>query len=78
MMIVELIDEVDFKEKLIGAGVPVDANDTLEQVSAKLQTWQAESNENSVIANSICQELLDSGATILPDVEAVIKAQLAL
>lgn len=74
MMIVELIDEVDFKEKLIGIGAPIEPNDTLDEVSAKLSIWVEESSQQLELVQTACNELEATGATILPEVHELIKA----
>lgn len=77
MMIVELIDEVDFKDKLLGIGAPIEPNDTLEEVLAKVEAWIKDSPEQLEPVQQACTELEATGATILPEVHDVIKALLS-
>ncbi|MBM6549563.1 hypothetical protein [Marinomonas ostreistagni] len=74
MMIVELIDEVDFKDKLLGIGAPIEPNDTLEEVTTKVDAWLVQSPEQLAAVKEACTELEASGATILPEVLDVIQA----
>ncbi|MCO4785656.1 hypothetical protein [Marinomonas atlantica] len=78
MMIVDLIDEVDFKEKMLGVGAPVKDCQTLEEVIGSLNLWINDAPQNLSVIQSACIELEATGATILPDVHIVIKDLLAL
>ncbi|WP_067214951.1 hypothetical protein ACPUEK_08120 [Marinomonas gallaica] len=73
MMIVDLIDEVDFKEKMLGVGAPVKDCQTLEEVDSALKVWANDAPQNISVIQSACSELEATGATILPDVHVVIK-----
>ncbi|CUB02573.1 hypothetical protein [Marinomonas fungiae] len=73
MMIVDLIDEVDFKEKMLGIGAPLKDCQTLAEVSEVLIAWLDENPEHLPKVKSACEELEATGATILPDVHDVIK-----
>lgn len=73
MMIVDLIDEVDFKEKMLGIGAPVKDCQTLEATSEVLLSWLDEEPEHCPKVVSACEELEATGATILPEVHSVIK-----
>lgn len=76
MMIVDLIDEVDFKEKLIGIGAPIDAAKDLKEVDTHLVSWLDECPEQTYFVKLACQELVESNATILPEVKTIMKAYL--
>lgn len=73
MMIVDLIDEVDFKEKMLAVGAPVNDCQTVDDILSALDKWLGEVPENLPLVKAACSELLDSGATILPDVQSVLK-----
>ncbi|SBS26843.1 hypothetical protein MAQ5080_00636 [Marinomonas aquimarina] len=73
MMIVDLIDEVDFKEKMLGIGAPLKDCQTLADISEALLTWLDENPESLANVKTACEELEATGATILPDVHDVIK-----
>ncbi|RDL43052.1 hypothetical protein DN730_16255 [Marinomonas piezotolerans] len=72
MMIVDLIDEVDFKEKMIGIGVPVSSQESLEDVQAKVIEWLEADAERATVLSGALTELEDTGATILPEVLTVM------
>lgn len=74
MMIVELIDEVDFKEKLIGIGAPIEPNDSLEEVATKVKAWMDAEPEQQSVVTTACDELEATEATILPDVHDLMKS----
>jgi len=76
MMIVDLIDEVDFKEKLIGIGAPVDTAKDLKEVDTCLVSWLNEYPEQTYFVKLVCQEIIESNATILPEVKTIMQAYL--
>lgn len=74
MMIVDLIDEVDFKEKLIAIGVPLTEDQSMAEVQEILLSWLKEYPEQHPFVAALFDEMQDPNTTILPDVSAVIKA----
>lgn len=72
MMIVDLIDEVDFKEKLIGIGAPISTQESLEDAQSKVLNWLQENPERKAALNTALEELENTGATILPEVSSVM------
>lgn len=73
MMIVDLIDEVDFKEKLIAIGVPLTEGQSMADVQDTLLSWLKEYPEQRPFVVALFEEMQDPNTTILPDVSAVIK-----
>ena len=73
MMIVDLIDEVDFKEKMLSIGAPLKDCQTLAATSEVLMSWLDENPECLAKVQSACEELESTGATILPDVHDLMK-----
>lgn len=74
MMIVDLIDEVDFKDKLIAIGVPLTENQSMADVQEALLSWLKEYPEQRPFVIALFEEMQTPNTTILPDVSAVIKA----
>ncbi|BFM48726.1 hypothetical protein [Marinomonas sp. THO17] len=72
MMIVNLIDEVDFKEKLIALGAPVCQEQSLEEVQSSLLAWLKAYPEQVPFIRDLCEEMQKDNTTILPDVSKVI------
>ncbi|ADZ90957.1 hypothetical protein [Marinomonas mediterranea] len=72
MMIVDLVDEVDFKEMLKNSGVPITDDMSLEQVQLETIQWKAQSEAFSIKLNALISELSDDQITVLPDVQNVI------
>ena len=74
MMIVDLIDEVDFNEKLIDAGVPLNVDQSMEEVQSTLSSWLQQYPEKRPYIEALFEEIQSSHTTILPEVNNVIKA----
>ncbi|MFD1384651.1 hypothetical protein ACFQ45_14870 [Rhodanobacter aciditrophus] len=74
MMIVDLIDEVDFKEKLVGIGAPISAQEPLDDAKNKVLTWLGDHPDQKASLVTAMDELENTGATILPEVLTVMKA----
>ncbi len=78
MMIVDLVDEIDLKEALIEIGVPIQLDDSLEQVKEAVTTWQAQSQAHAIELKIICTELNSPTVTLLPEVAELVTAFVAL
>lgn len=78
MMIVDLVDEVDFKEKLLAISAPIGMDDSLEEVSVKLKGWLESDPDQLEELKSVYEAFEASGATILPEVQAVLLTLLSL
>jgi len=72
MMIVDLIDEMDFKEKLIAIGVPVTTEKSLDGVRETLLSWLQDCPEQRPFVDALFVEMQDTN--VLPEVSAVIEA----
>ena len=72
MMIVDLIDEVDFKEKMLGIGVPAKDCQTLSASEQTTKDWLASNPNNISVLKSAVDELIATQATILPEVHQVM------
>jgi hypothetical protein len=72
MMIVDLIDEVDFKDKLIAIGVPLTESQSMAEVQDTLLSWLKEYPEQRPFVIALFEEMQNPNTTILPDVLAVI------
>lgn len=73
MMIVDLIDEVDFKEKLIDMGVPLNMDQSLEKVHAVLIAWLNDYPEQYPCIVALFEEIQNSNIMILPEVNVIIQ-----
>ncbi|MEO9654877.1 hypothetical protein [Marinomonas sp.] len=78
MMIVDLVDETDLKEGLIGIGVPIQLDDSLEQVKEAVVAWQAHSQAHAIELKKICTELNSPTVTLLPEVTELVMAFMSL
>lgn len=74
MMIVDLIDEVDFIEKLKGIGVPVTDDMSMPEVEAILNSWLQEFPEQKYFLMRLFEEMTKDEITLLPDVSAVMRS----
>ncbi|TDO99816.1 hypothetical protein [Marinomonas balearica] len=72
MMIVDLVDEVDFKEMLKGIGAPISESMTLEDVQHLVAEWKTQSSENVTKLDELIVELNNDQITVLPEVQSVI------
>lgn len=77
MMIVDLIDEVDFKEKMLGIDVPVRDCQTLEEVEQVTKNWLLSDAAHEAILRSAFDELFATQATLLPEVHQVMERLLS-
>lgn len=78
MMIVDLIDEVDFKERMLSIGAPIDMSDTLDEVTLKLNDWLKQEPDQISLVKTTCADIEATGATILPDVNSLMDSLLSL
>jgi hypothetical protein len=74
MMIVDLIDEVDFKEKLIALGAPVTQEQNLVEVQTTVLSWLKAYPEQTPFVKDLCMEMQKDTTTVLPEVSSVIAA----
>lgn len=74
MMIVDLIDEVDLKEKLRLLGVPIHQEQRLADVQETVLLWLKDNAQHADLIQGLCSELQQSHITVLPDVMQVITA----
>jgi len=72
MMIVDLIDEVDFKEKLITLGAPVTQEQSLLEVQTTVLSWLQTYPEQTPFVKELCTEMQKDNATVLPEVSSVM------
>ena len=73
MMIVDLIDEVDFKEKLVAAGIPIEVSSPLSEIVPQIVVWIQQSAAQAQCVQALCIALESSGFTLLPEVDDAIK-----
>jgi protein associated with RNAse G/E len=73
-MIVDLIDEVDFKERLIEMGAPLNIDHSIEEVQDVLSSWFQDYPEQRPCIMALFKEMQGSNITILPEVSIVMKA----
>lgn len=76
MMIVDLVDEVDFKERLIAIGAPVTQDDSLDAVKEAVLSWLKDYPEQVSFVKAICEQLNHDEVTVLPEVQEVIQSLL--
>ncbi|MBD5770322.1 hypothetical protein [Marinomonas colpomeniae] len=74
MMIVDLVDEVDFKEKLIAIGVPLSEDQPMGDVQETLLSWLKEYPEQLPFVVALFEEMTAGNVTVLPEVSTVIQA----
>ncbi|MEO9273213.1 hypothetical protein ABFY09_00015 [Marinomonas sp. 5E14-1] len=74
MMIVDLIDEVDFIEKLRNVNVPVTEKMPISEVQLVLQNWLQDFPEQHSFVIELFKEITRTGVPILPEVRSVIDA----
>ncbi|MDE8602494.1 hypothetical protein M3I01_006050 [Marinomonas sp. RSW2] len=72
MMIVDLIDEVDFKERLIALGAPVTQDQSLVEVQATVLSWLRAYPEQTPFVKDLCTEMQKDNTTVLPEVSSVM------
>jgi protein associated with RNAse G/E len=75
-MIVDLIDEVDFKERLIDMGVPLNIDQSLEEVQTVLSSWLQDYPEQRPCIVTLFEEIQSSNIMVLPDVSEVMQTVL--
>ncbi|MCW4628202.1 MULTISPECIES: hypothetical protein [Marinomonas] len=74
MMIVDLIDEVDFKERLIALGAPVTQEQSLADVQAAILAWLQAYPEQTPFVKDLCRDMQKDNTTVLPEVSSVMAA----
>lgn len=74
MMIVDLVDEVDFKERLIALGAPVTQEQNLAEVQSAVLSWLKAYPEQTPFIKDLCIEMQKDNTTILPEVSTVMAA----
>ncbi|MFT2097573.1 hypothetical protein ACMUMQ_04375 [Marinomonas sp. 2405UD66-6] len=74
MMIVDLIDEVDFIEKLKGLGVPVEEDMQMLDVQARLHAWLQDYPEQRPFIFALFKDMQGDNISVLPEVASVIKS----
>ncbi|NLQ17017.1 hypothetical protein HGG82_05185 [Marinomonas sp. M1K-6] len=74
MMIVDLVDEVDFKEKLIALGAPVTQEQSLTEVQAAVLSWLQAYPEQTPFVKDLCIEMQKDNTTVLPEISVVMAA----
>lgn len=72
MMIVDLIDEVDFKERLIALGAPVTQDQSLVEVQETVLSWLRAYPEQTPFVKDLCTEMQKDNTTVLPEVSSVM------
>ncbi|NVK74424.1 MAG: hypothetical protein HWE24_13135 [Oceanospirillaceae bacterium] len=72
MMIVDLVDEVDFKERLIALGAPVTQEQNLAEVQSAVLSWLQECPEQTPFIKDLCAEMQKETTTVLPEVSSVL------
>lgn len=73
MMIVDLVDEVDFKEKLIALGAPIRQEQSLEEVREATLAWLKEYPEQLSFVQQLCQDMEHNEVTVLPEVKDLLR-----
>lgn len=73
MMIVDLVDEVDFKEKLIALGAPISQQQSLDEVRDAILAWLKDYPEQISFVQQLCQEMEHNEVTVLPEVKALLQ-----
>ncbi|MEL0635831.1 hypothetical protein V6259_03525 [Marinomonas sp. TI.3.20] len=73
MMIVDLVDEVDFKEKLIALGAPISQQQSLDEVRDATLAWLKDYPEQVSFVQQLCQEMEHNEVTVLPEVKVLLQ-----
>jgi hypothetical protein len=74
MMIVDLVDEVDFKDRLIALGAPVTQEQSLMEVQTAVLSWLQAYPEQIPFIKDLCKEMQKDNVTVLPAVSNVMVA----
>lgn len=74
MMIVDLIDEVDLKDKLRLLGAPIHQEQRLGDVQEAVLLWLENDPKHAALIHGLCNELQQSHITVHPSVMQVITA----
>lgn len=74
MMIVDLVDEVDFKEKLIALGAPVTSEQSLPEVQEAVLAWLQQYPEQTPFVKDLCLSMQKENTSVLPEVYRVMTA----
>ncbi|MBJ7537484.1 hypothetical protein [Marinomonas transparens] len=72
MMIVDLVDEIDFKERLIALGAPVTLEQDLMDVQEAVLAWIKEYPEQTPFVKDLCAAMQSDDITVLPEVSNVM------
>lgn len=78
MMIVDLVDEIDFKEQLMSIGVPIDLEWPMDQLVDVVKGWLEESTDRLEILKKLCAKLDEGHVTVLPEVAEQLERLIAL
>ncbi|MGO3737836.1 MAG: hypothetical protein ACTJGG_00020 [Marinomonas foliarum] len=74
MMIVDLVDEVDFKERLIALGAPVTSEQSLPEVQEAVLSWLQQYPEQTPFVKDLCLSMQKENTSVLPEVYRVMTA----
>lgn len=74
MMIVDLVDEHDFNEKLIALGVDITPDTALADSQTAVLQWIADNDSAKASLQTLFSTLENSEITVLPEVKAAIAA----
>ncbi|WP_027856535.1 hypothetical protein [Marinobacterium jannaschii] len=78
MMIADLIDQDDFRDRLIALGIELGQDDSPEQCAEKAAAWFATADSDSQQALiALVNELVADKGVVLPDVYEAIKLHLS-
>lgn len=73
MMIVDLVDEVDFKTRLLALGAPVADISDLTAVVEPVKKWLKENPEKESELQAMLEALQSSEVTLLPEVSELVR-----
>lgn len=71
MMIVDLVDEFDFKDRLVALGAPVQDCENISDIASVLSDWAAD-DQNRVAIQALYDELQNPETTVLPEIDVVL------
>lgn len=78
MMIVDLVDEIDFKEQLMSIGVPIDLEWPMDQLVDVVKGWLEESVDRLERLKKLCAKFDEGHVTVLPEVAKQLERLIAL
>lgn len=73
MMIVDLVDERDFNEKLIALGVAITPDSALDETKDAVLAWLADNEEGKAALRALFETLGNGEITVLPEVKTMIE-----